>query len=83
MKLGYQPGTVFWTTLEGQYVSVFENEYKGATTFVGDSTNIAAKIQPFRTSLGDGIGGENHFELNGIWHAIDKVLIPKPVTSSH
>lgn len=76
MKLGFQPATVFWDTLApGQSVLVFEFE---DVPIVGDSTNIPARIELFRNSLGDGTGGGNHAASNGIWHVIDKVLVPAP-----
>jgi len=76
IKLGFQPATTFWKTLQGQNLIVFEGLQDNTTTIIGDSTNIGATIQPSLLSLGDGIGTENHIASNGIWHVVDKVLIP-------
>jgi len=75
IKLGFQPATTFWKTLQGQNLIVFEGLQDNTTTIIGDSTNIGAKIRQFQAG-DDGASGENSLASNGIWHVVDKVLMP-------
>jgi len=72
MKLGYQPAVAFWKTVQGQSLTVLESE-DNSTTFIDDSTGNAAAIQTFEDA---DASGENAYASNGIWHVINKVLMP-------
>jgi len=86
MKLGYQPAVAFWKTLQGQSLTVLESGgfagQDNSTTFIDDGTGNAAAIQTFEDASpdvygpDDGSSGENAYASNGIWHVIDKVLMP-------
>jgi len=72
MKLGYQPAVAFWKTVQGQSLTILESE-DNSTTFIDDSTGNAAAIQTFEDA---DASGENAYASNGIWHVINKVLMP-------
>jgi len=78
-KLGSQPAVAFWKALNGQSLAVRESGgfagQDNSTTFIDDGTGIGASLLTF-PAANDDSSGENCLASNGIWHVIDKVLMP-------